>query len=337
MKALYRKLLREIWQLKGQGMAIAAMVAAGVAMYVMSFTTLEALRHSQRSVYEEQEFADVFVALKRAPEAVVERLRAIDGVALADTRVIAPLNMPMAAADKPVTGLAISIPDGEQPVLNRLYLKSGQLPLAGSQNEVVVSEAFAEVWQLEPGDRLPVVINGRYQELLVSGTAISPEYIYQIRPGDLFPDFSRYAILWLNRPALEAAFDMQGAFNHVVLRLAAGASEAAVINAADVLLEPWGALGAHGRDEQLSHRYLDQELAQLESMAYLLPLLFIGVAAFLLNVVAARLISTQREQVAVLKAFGYSGGSVALHYLLLMAGMVLAGALLGIVAGTWLA
>lgn len=337
MKALHRKLLREIWQLKGQGMAIAVMVAAGVAMYVMSFTTLEALRHSQRSVYEEQEFADVFVALKRAPEAVVERLRAIDGVALADTRVIAPLNMPMAAADKPVTGLAISIPDGEQPVLNRLYLKSGQLPLAGSQNEVVVSEAFAEVWQLEPGDRLPVVINGRYQELLVSGTAISPEYIYQIRPGDLFPDFSRYAILWLNRPALEAAFDMQGAFNHVVLRLAAGASEAAVINAADVLLEPWGALGAHGRDEQLSHRYLDQELAQLESMAYLLPLLFIGVAAFLLNVVAARLISTQREQVAVLKAFGYSGGSVALHYLLLMAGMVLAGALLGIVAGTWLA
>lgn len=337
MRALHIKLLRNLWTLKGQGTAIAAVIAIGVAMYVMSHTALESLRLSQASVYNSQHFAQVFANLKRAPESLAERLREISGVAVLQTRVQAPLNIQMPGFDEPITGTAISIPDGEQPQLNRLFLRAGQLPESGRDDQILLSEAFAEAHSLTPGDRLAVVINGRYQRLLISGIALSPEYIYQIRPGEIIPDFSRYAILWMNRDALEVAFDMDGAFNNVTLSLAPGEAPEGVIDELDLILAPWGGLGAYAREDQLSHRYLHQELTQLETMALFLPLTFIGVAAFLLNVVAGRLIRTQREQIAVLKAFGYDGVAVAAHYLALVLVVVFIGSVVGILLGVWAA
>lgn len=337
MRALNIKLLRNLWTLKGQGIAIAAVIATGVAMYVMSLTALESLRLSQNSVYQNQRFAHLFANLKRAPESLAERLRDIPGVATLETRVQAPLNIQMPGFDDPITGLALSIPDGSQPQLNRLYLRAGQLPEPNRDEQVVISEAFAEAHQLAPGDPLPVVINGRYQRLLITGIALSPEYIYQIRPGDLFPDYARYGILWMNRSALEAAYGMDGAFNNVTATLSPRYSSDRVIEAIDLVLAPWGGLGAYDREDQISHRYLEQELTSIEGMALFLPLIFLGVAAFLLNVVAARLIRTQREQVAVLKAFGYSRTAVAMHYLMLVLVVVLIGSVAGVLLGVWMA
>ncbi len=337
MRALHIKLLRNLWTLKGQGFAIALVIAVGVAMFVMSRTSLEALQLSQHSVYQSQRFAHVFANLKRAPEALAGRLRDIPGVAVLETRVQVPLNIIVPDFAEPVTGLALSVPDGCQPQLNRLFLRSGALPDAIRHDQAVISEAFAAAHGLQVGEQLQVIINGRYQRLLISGIALSPEFIYQIRPGDVIPDFSRYAILWMNRKGLEAAFDMDGAFNNLALSLSPGFNADNVILALDQLLQPWGGLGAFSRDDQLSHRYLQQELEQIGVMAIYLPLIFIAVAAFLLNVVVARLIRTQREQIAVLKAFGYDSITVALHYLLLVQLIVLIGSILGVLFGVWLA
>lgn len=336
MRALNIKLLRDLWVLKGQGLAIALVVTGGVAMFVMSLATLDSLRLTQQSVYRDQIFAEVFADLKRAPESMAERLRDIPGVTLLETRVQAPVHLRLSGFPDTITGLMISIPDGAQPQLNRLFLRSGRLPEPG-RDEVLVGEAFAEAQALSPGDSIDVIINGRFQRLLISGLALSPEYIYQIRPGELFPDFSRYTVLWMNREALAAAFGMEGAFNNVVLTLAPGYSAESVIDALDLLLEPWGGFGAYGRDEQISHRYLDSELIQLEVMASFLPAIFVGVAVFLLNMVAARLVRGQREQIAVLKAFGYGNMAVALHYLTLVLAVVTLGVAGGVALGAWLA
>lgn len=337
MRALHIKLVRNLWAMKGQGLAIAAVVATGVAMYVMSLTALESLRLSQHSVYQNQRFAQVFANLKRAPESLADRLRDTPGVATVDTRVQAPVNIQIPGFEDPITGLALSIPDGRQPELNRLYLREGQLPQAGRDEQVVISEAFAEAHALQPGHHLSVVINGRYQRLLITGLALSPEYIYQIRPGDLFPDYARYGIIWMNRSALEAAYGMEGAFNSVSATLSLQGGAQQVIAHFDQLLQPWGGLGAYQREDQISHHYLQQELMSIEAMALFLPLIFLGVAAFLLNLVAARLIRTQREQVAVLKAFGYSRAAVAGHYLMMVMVVVLIGSVVGVLLGVWMA
>ncbi len=337
MQALQIKLWRNLWAMKAQGSAIALVVALGVAMMIMSLMALDSLRLTQQQVYQSQYFSSVFVDLKRAPEALADRLRELPGVAMVETRVRASVNLRMPDFGEPVPGMVLSIGDGEQPELNRLFLREGSLPEAGRSDQVVLSEAFAEAHGLRAGDPLEVVINGRFQRLHISGIALSPEYIYIIRPGELFPDFSRYALLWMNRPALAAAFGMEGAFNSAVFTLAPGASEETLIEEVDLLLAPWGGLGAHGRDEQTSHRFIDEELTQLEGMAHFMPLIFLGVAAFLLNVVSARLIRTQREQIAVLKAFGYSSLAVAGHYLSLILVITALGSVIGVLLGLWLA
>ena len=201
---------------------------------------------------------------------------------------------------------------------------------------MLVSEGFADAHKFEPGDRVQAIINGRRKQLKIVGVALSPEYIYQIRPGDIFPDELRFGIFWMNREPLATAFDMDGAFNDVTLLLMPGASEAEVIRRLDLLTEAYGGLGAYGRNDQVSNRFISDEIKQLGNMARIMPVIFLSVAAFLLNMVMARIISTQREQIAALKAFGYSSWAIGLHYLELVLFITLVGAVIGTAAGAFL-
>lgn len=333
MRALQRKLWRELWQLRSQALAIAVVIAGGVATLVMSLSTLEALRASRDSYYRDYRFAEVFASLKRAPQELLAQIGAVEGVHLAESRVVSAALLDVEGFDDPAVALLSSLPDGRNSELNRLFLRVGRLPEAGRDQEVVVSEPFAEAHGLMPGDALAAVINGRRQLLSIVGIGLSPEHVYQIKPGDLFPDPLRYALLWMNRSPLAAARDMEGAFNSLALTLERGAREGDVIAALDRLLAPYGGTGAIGRRDQISHSYLEAEFEQLATMATLFPTIFLGVAAFLLHVVTARLIATQREQIAVLKAFGYSNAAVGAHYAQLVLWMTTGGLLLGIVGG----
>lgn len=337
MRALHRKLLRNLWQLKGQALAIGAVVAGGVAMFVMSFTVLHALRNTQAEFYRVYHFAQVFAELRRAPLSLLERLENIPGIQMLEGRIVAPVNLRLAGFAEPITGLALSLPDGGQPQLNRLYLSAGSRPAAFVADQALVSEAFAEAHSLKPGDRLDVVIRGKMQSITITGTVLSPEYIYQIQPGAMVPDYKRYCILWMNRSTLEAAFDMEGAFNNLAASLSPGANVADVMAELDQVLRTWGGLGAYDRDRQMSHLFLKQELQQLQVMATVMPAIFLGVAAFLLNIVTARLIRTQRDQIAILKAFGYSNLAVGQHYLLMILSIACVGVAAGIAGGRELA
>ncbi|QKT04907.1 FtsX-like permease family protein [Ectothiorhodospiraceae bacterium 2226] len=320
--------------MRSQALAIAIVLGGGVATLVMSLSSLEALQITRDAFYRDYRFADVFVNLTRAPERLREAIEEIPGVQHVETRVVAGANLEVAGFDDPVTGLLQSLPDGRNAELNQLYLRSGRFPEGGA--EVVLSEPFAEAHGLRAGDTFGAVINGRHQSLRVVGIALSPEHIYQIRPGDLFPDFERYGLIWMSRSQLAAAYDMEGAFNNVVLTLSREAREGDVIERLDALLAPYGTLGAIGRDDQLSHWYLQTELEQLEMMATVFPTIFLAVAAFLLNVVLTRLVGTQRDQIAILKAFGYSNFNVGLHYAQLVVLISLVGLTMGVAVGLWL-
>lgn len=333
--ALTRKLLRDLWHLRGQGLAIAAVVAGGVATWVISFSMITSLEATQRAYYRDYRFAEVFAQVTRAPERVAERVADLEGVRTVEARVAGSARLAVAGFDDPVTARLVSLPARGQPPLNRLHLARGRLPERGAASEVVLSEPFADAHGLAPGDRVEATVHGRRQVLRVVGVGLSPEHVYQIQPGALFPDYERYAIGWMREPALAAAYDMEGAFNDLVAELAPGVRPESVVPAIDRLLAPWGGTGAYGRDQQTSHEYLAQELESLRSTALVVPLLFLGVAAFLLHVVAGRTVGQQREQIAVLKAFGYANGAVGRHYLALIGLMVLVGALPGLALGAW--
>jgi putative ABC transport system permease protein len=329
-------LFRELWLLRGQVLAIGVVIAGGVATLVMSLSTLESLRMTRDTFYRQNIFSDVFVSMTRAPESVADLLRSIEGVQHLETRVQASANLDIPEFPDPATALIVSLPDGRNAELNRLFIRSGRLPLPDRDSEVVVSEAFAEAHSFQQGDTFSAVINGRLHTLEISGIALSPEFIYQIRPGDLFPDYQRYGVLWMNRTPLAAAFDMEGAFNSVVLTLERGARQGDVLDRLDAFLDPYGSLGAIDRSDQISNRYLSEELNQLANLATIFPTIFLGVSAFLLNVVMTRLISSQRNQIAILKAFGHSNAEVGLHYTRLVLLVCLIGLFLGIAGGGFL-
>ncbi|GMU43107.1 MAG: ABC transporter permease [Xanthomonadales bacterium PRO6] len=336
MRSLNRKLLRDLWHVRSQVLAIVLVMGSGIATYLMSVATLDSLTATRARFYREYAFADVFATAKRAPLAVGAEITAIPGVAAVDLTVQAPMRIRLEGFADPVRGLLISLPDEGSKPLNRLYLRAGRMPQPWAQQELVLGEAFATAHGIAPGGRLTAVVAGRMQDFEVVGIAISPEYVYQIQPGAAFPDFERYAVAWIGRRALEAAFGMDGAFNSVALSLAPGTPPARVIERLDPILEPWGGLGAIAREDQLSHKFLSAEFGQLKTMATVFPVVFLSVAAFLLNVVFGRLIATQRDQIAILKAFGYGNGAIGRHYAA-MAGIVVGlGALAGIAGGAWL-
>ncbi len=333
MKALDKKMWRDLWLMKGQVLAIVLVIVSGVATFVMFISTMHSLTRTRDAFYRDFAFGDVFGVLKRAPESLKERIREIPGVNLVETRVAADVKLDVPGFNEPVTARLVSVPDNRPPLLNRLYLRNGRMPDSSKDNEVVVSEAFAEAHRFRPGSSFGAVINGRWRTLVVSGVALSPEFVLQVRPGGISPDFSRYGILWMGRKALGTAYDMDGAFNDVVLTLAPGANEGDVIQRLDAILDRYGGLGSVGREDQMSHRFLSEEFRQLARFAEIFPGIFIGVAAFLLNVVISRTVSTQREQIAALKAVGYSNSKVGIHYVKLVLVISLVGVAAGMAAG----
>lgn len=328
---------RELWLLRTQVLAIALVVAAGVATFLMAISTYVSLEATRSQFYAEQRFADLFVTLTRAPERLASRLREIPGVSVLETRVAGGGQLQLPDFADPVRAYLVSLPDRGDEQLNRLYLRAGRLPEPGASNEVVLGEAFATAHDLRPGDSLRAIIRGKAQQLRIVGVAISPEFIYQIQAGAAFPDFKRFGVLWMRRQALAQALELELAFNQVAVRLGRpGVDGPAVLAELDRLLQPYGGRGAYLRADQLSHKFLSVEFDQLRALATVFPAVFLGVAAFLLHVVFGRVISSQRETIGVLRAFGLPRRQLLLHYGAMVVAVVLLGTLPGLAGGAWL-
>ena len=339
MKALDRKVWRDLRLLWSQAITIALVVASGIGGFVGCLSAVDSLALARDGFYERGQFADVFASVKRAPDALARRLAEIDGVLVVQTTVEAGARVTMPRSPDPVIGQLIGMGVRHGRSLNRVSLRSGRFPAAGSRPggelEAVVSEGFAQAHGLANGTTVKALVNGKQRQLRITGRALSPEYIFAGLWG--MPDLRAFGVFWVDEEELAAAMDMRGAWNRVALKLAPQASVQTVTEQATRQLAPFGGLPAHGRAEQVSHSMLDNEIREQQVIGTVLPAIFLAVAAFLLHVVAARLVATQREQVAALKALGYPNRTIAWHYLKLMAPMVGGGYLLGLALGDWMA
>jgi len=341
MLALDIKLWRELWDMRMQALAIAMVIVSGVGIFIMSLSTLDSLYETRETYYRDNHFAHIFANLKRAPLSLVKRIEEIPGVDKVEPRVMAYVNLDVEGFEDPISGHIMSLPDNSRGLLNQIYLREGRLPEPGRDNEIVLSEEFVQAHKLQPGDKISATINGRRKALTIVGVALSPEFIYQIAPGAMFPDPLRYGVLWIARQPLATAYDMEGAFNNVTLTMIRGTNEQAniernVIDRLDDILKDYGGIGTIGRKDQFSNRFLSEELKQQRTIATIFPVIFFGVAAFLLNVVISRLIRLQREEVATLKAFGYSDFAVGMHFIKLVLLIVSLGVVIGIGVGIWM-
>ncbi|MEH6645977.1 ABC transporter permease [Sulfitobacter sp.] len=335
MHAIDRKLLRDFRRLWAQVLAIALVLACGVAILLTSFGMYRALEDTRTAYYERNRFADVFAATRRGPLSLLGEIEAIPGVQNVEMRVTGDVILDIPDRVEPAVGRILSLPDGDEPRLNLPILRSGRWP--ETMSEIAVNAPFALANGFVPGDTLAANINGRKRDLTITGTLLSPEFIYTLGPGALMPDNRTFGILWMRRTEAAAAFDMVGAFNGVSLTVDSTAHVEAIIDALDDLLAPFGGLGAYGRYQQQSNAFIDAEIKQLRSMAMILPPVFFGISAFLVAMVMGRIVTLERSEIGLLKALGYSNLEICIHYLMLAGLIALTGIVIGWASGTWLA
>lgn len=327
------KLGRDLRALKSQALAVALVMACGLAMMIMTRSLIQSLDDARADYYEKHRFAEVFAELKRAPESLRQQIAVLPGVAAVETGIEVSVTLDLPNLAVPASGLINAVPERRPVVLNQLYLRRGRLLEGAGTGEVLVSEAFAEANALGPGDEIAAILNGRRQELRVVGIVLAPQYVFEARPGSALPDNQTFGIFWMREQELAEAFNLQGAFNEVAVSLAPGASEPEVIAALDRLLKPYGGLGAYGRSEHPSDIRVDDEIRVLEGLSFGFPLVFLSVAAFMTHSVMSRQIALQREQIAILKAFGFANRTIAWHFIKFALVIVVVGTALGTAGG----
>lgn len=330
MKGLNRKLIRDLWRMRGQALAIALVTAAGTTAFITLFGTLLSLEKTQSAYYERFRFADVFANMRRAPEYALNELARIPGVKQATGRIVFNVVVDLVGIREPVNSLLISAPREGEAALNNIYIRKGRLVSPGATDEVVMIEPFAEANRLELGSRFFATIKGHRKELKLVGIALSPEYIFFGVPGAMVPDDRRFGVMWMDRDALASAFDLREAFNDASFSILPSFSIDDIINKIDLSLERFGGVGAYGRKDHVSHATLNGDIEQLRTMTEIAAPLFLGVVAFLLHMLMMRHVETEREYIGVLKAFGYRNRAIAWHYMKLV--LVIVG--FGISAGT---
>jgi putative ABC transport system permease protein len=334
--ALDIKLFRDLRRLWAQALAIALVIAGGVATLILAAGSYRSLDETRTAYYERYRFADVFAVVARAPKTLVDQVAEIPGVAAVEARIAKLALLDIPSYPEPATGQVISLPDIGEPKLNRLYMRLGRTPEPGRADEVVVNDTFAKAHGFGIGARFSAILNGRKRELTIVGTALSPEFIFTIGPGDIMPDDRRFAILWMSEKALAGAYNLDGAFSSISVKLLRDGSEREVIARLDALLDRYGGRAAYGRKDQTSHAWIDHELDMLSNMSRTLTPIFLLVSAFLVNLTLTRLVALEREQIGLLKALGYRNGAIVLHYGKFVVVIVVIGVALGSAVGTWL-
>nr|WP_295469233.1 ABC transporter permease [Mesorhizobium sp.] len=336
MRTLDIKLFRDLIRLWAQALAIALVIAGGVATLILAVGSYRSLDETRAAYYERYRFADVFAAARRAPRTLVGQIAEIPGVAGVDARIVKLALLDIPNYSEPATGQVISLPEIGEPALNQLYMREGRAPEPGRVDEAVVNEGFAKAHGFTPGSRFSAILNGRKRELVVVGIALSPEFIYAVGPGDIMPDDRRFGIIWMSERALASVYDLDDAFSSVAVKLLRGASERDVIMRLDAILDRYGGRAAYGRKDQTSHAWLDHELDMLSNMSRTLPPIFLLVSAFLVNLTLTRLVALEREQIGLMKALGYRNVSIVTHYLKFVMVIAAIGIVIGAATGTWL-
>ena len=336
MGALHIKLMRDLARLWAQALAIALVIAAGVATLIVGIGTYDSLSRTRAQYYEANAFADIFANVTRAPKALVPEIASLDGVAAVESRISKLALLDIDGMAEPASAMLVSLPDIGSQRLDKVYMRAGRLPEPDSETEAVINEPFALAHHFVPGSTFRVLMNGAQRTVRVTGIALSPEFIYAAGPGDIMPDPRRFAVIWMSEKTLAAAYNLSGAFSSVIVKLVPGTSERQTIATIDDLLAPYGGQGAYGRKDQLSHSFLDSELLQLRAISEILPPIFLGVAAFLVNMTLTRLIALEREQIGLLKALGYSSWAIARHYMEFVSLIAIIGIAIGIALGIWL-
>ncbi len=332
---LRRKLWRDIRGNYGAYIAVISVSIIGLMLYVSMALILDSLRSSVDSYYSEHNFAEGFTRIVRGPQGLVEDIRGIDGIDRVSGRIVSDVLVNKAAGEENTTLRLVTFSGGRNE-LNRFKLEDGKIPSADAR-EILVSPAFLSANQYEIGDEIPLIISGTEIRFKITGTAISPEYVYEIPSGQtLTPDPKVFGVAFLPYSTAAQVLGMDGQINDIVFTLDGNTSFSGIKRPVENMLGSYGLTQLYPRKDQISHSMLTQEIVGLEATVNTSPVIFLLVAASILYIMLRRMVEQQRGLIGILKAFGFTDREIITHYLgyAVFTGGV--GGLGGGLLGTWL-
>lgn len=338
MSVLTKKILRTIRRNVGQTLAVSAVIMCGTATLIAFTTAHRNLLLSKETYYAANQFADFEIMLERAPDTVLFKLEELDGVREVRGRIVDEAKLDLGAGHEARTGRIVSMPRLRGPVLNNVHVSEGRYFDPSATNEVIVSSAFAEANDLLLGETIHATIDGRRHALRVVGFGQSPEYIYIIRSiQDMIPSPERFGILWVPEDFAEGALDMQTASNNIVGTVDDPAELDRILDQAETVLQPYGLFAKIKAEDQVSNRFISDEISGLEATTRVIPPVFLGIASLVIAILMNRMVRNERSQIGLLKAYGYSNFAVAFHYIQYAAILGVIGSIAGGLLGQWAA
>lgn len=338
MTPLTKKMLRTMYRSRGQVIAVVAVILCGTANYIALSACHRNLLLTRDTYYSQNRFADFEIMLERAPATALFKVEEIPGVRHVRGRIVKDVKLDIEGVDEVRTGRLVSMPDRPKNVLNNIVVTRGRYFEPGAMNEVILSEDFAEKNGLGLGGNIDVTIEGRRHTLRIVGFGLSPEYVYIIRNiQEFIPAPERFGILWVPEDFAEDAMQMHAAFNNIIGSVEDSSQLDRILDSADALLDSYGIFAKVKQEDQISNRFLSEEIKGLGVTAKVLPSIFLGIAALVIMILLNRMVRNERTQIGLLKAYGYSNLTVGLHYLQYALILSIAGCVGGFFAGQLIA
>jgi putative ABC transport system permease protein len=328
---LVRKLVRELRRQSGQTAAVLTVIALGVMLFLASAAAYVDLRDSYSATRERLALADLHVEVEAVHPDDVARVARLSGVALADSRsiVVAPVRI----AARRVQLRLLSLPDDRDPILDRVLVTAGVLPQG--DDEILIEKHLARHHHLGPDDTVDLVAGGTSRRLRVSGVGVSAEYLWVARDAqDVMPSPDSFGVGWMRRAALRGIHPTS---DQLLIELAPGADPSEITRAIGLALGPERIGRVVSEDELVGVRLLQLDVDGSRGMAAFFPIFFLGIGAFIVASILARLVDAQRPLIGTLMALGVGRGRILGHYLTYGIALGGAGALIGVLAGVGLA
>jgi putative ABC transport system permease protein len=337
MLSLDKKLLRELWKIKGQVLAVTSVIACGITMYIAFYSAFLNLELSRDTYYAKYRFHDFSIQMEKAPLNSVFKIQNLPGVRAVSGRVVKDVTVSLKDKDELIIGRIIGLDSRKKSIIDNIHLVSGRLLTPGETNVCLVDDKFLKANKLNTGDFITVTLNGRKQNLKIIGTAMSPEFIYAIRNAfEIIANPEKFGIIWVNDDWIDTAFNMKGFYNEIIGEVYEQDNLDNILDSAGKILDSYGVYSKVKRKDQISNFIINSKIDGIKGASKTVPVIFLMIASVILLIVISRLVKRERTFIGLLKAYGYTNLEISFHYIKFASVIGLIGGLMGIAFGEWL-
>ncbi len=356
---LYLKLLRDVWKGKLQYGAVAFIILLGVSIFITCYEAYLNLNMSYNAFYDRLNMANYWISVDGIDRNAVKDMNEIAGVE-ASGRIVKDLFIDIGGeSGEKVSGRVISLPENEMPSVNMVQVDVGNYFSRTSSREILVERHFADYYNLKPGDWLRLENEGVKAAFRVRGIVMSPEHIWVIKSAQQpFVTPRTFGIIFMPLREVEKLSNMEGIVNDITLSVAPDMDNARILSEVRTILERHYIKKMTSKDDpvELHNRRIDivqginsaymtrrkdlpavqmlrQDMESFATLAFLFPLLFLSMASLTIYVLLNRLVESQRLQIGLMRAMGYSQKTVMFHYLGFALIVGILGSLIGVIVG----